>query len=84
MKRFYFVMSRTDQWYEVMRECRQWFGTNWRSQPKVRRKLMDPGSRRFAMPQRIWFDVPDERFASWVAVKMALEVISESRMQANK
>jgi hypothetical protein len=32
----------------------------------------------------VWFDVPDERFASWIAVKMALEVVSESKLKAAK
>jgi len=82
MQRFYFTIRRTDQWYEIMRECRAWFGNNWRSQPRVRRKLV--GSISMAAPHQIWFDVPDERFASWIAVKMALEVISETRMRVNK
>lgn len=74
MTRFYFVITHTDQWYEIMRECRAWFGTNWRCQPKVRRKLVEPGTRRMGMSRPIWFEVPDERFATWVSVKMALEV----------
>ena len=82
MQRFYFTLSRTDQWYAIMRECRAWFGKDWRCQPKVRRKLSTGAFGR--RPCQVWFDVPDERFASWVAVKLAVEVVSESRMQANK
>jgi hypothetical protein len=84
MQRFYFTITYIDQWYDIMRECRQWFGVNWRSQPKSRRRLSERGNRGFPLPRQIWFDVPDERFATWIAVKMALEVVSESRMQANK
>ena len=86
MKRFYFRLRSTQQWYAIMQECRQWFGSNWRGQPRVRRKLPDGRKRVISAqaPCLVWFDVPDERFASWIAVKMALEVVSESKLKAAK
>jgi hypothetical protein len=84
MIRLHFKLRTTQQWYELMRECRQWFGSNWRCQPRVRRKLSDEKYRHVTSPQRVWFEVPDERFASWVAVKMALEVASDSKLNTAK
>lgn len=84
MTRFYFAISHTQQWYAIMRECRAWFGTNWRSQPKAKRKLVDFGSRQFAPTQRIWFEVPDERFGPWISIKMAVEVKVHQEPETNK
>lgn len=71
LHRFWFRIRTVDQWYTIMRECREWFGPQWKSQGKVRRKLT--ASHTIVVPIWVWFDVPDPRFATWIATKMALE-----------
>lgn len=71
--RFYVVISTTEQWYAVMRECRTWFGTQWRTQNKVRKKLQT--SRGDAIT--VWFEVPDAQWSTWIATKLAIEVLQE-------
>jgi hypothetical protein len=67
-------LDSTDQWYAIIREAQRLFGPRkWNSQPRVRRKL----ERRWNKPQvRVWFDVPDMTFATWIGVKLAVRVIS--------
>lgn len=84
MTRLYFIISRTDQWYQIMRECRTWFGTNWRCQPRVKRYLAGSGTKVIAKTRPVWFEVPDARFATWIAVKMALEVRTKTHPAAAK
>jgi hypothetical protein len=83
LHRFWFLISNQEQWYGIMRECRSWFGKEWRSMSKVRRKL---GSKHSPRPQTVpvWFDVPDPRFATWIAVKMSLQAQSDTKYQTNK
>jgi len=84
LHRFWFMITTEEQWYSVMRECREWFGKNWRGMAKVRRKL-SPRQRvikSLAIP--VWFEVPDPRFATWVSVKMSLQVQSDAKFQATK
>ena len=80
LHRFWFSISTEKQWYDIMRECRAWFGKNWRGQAKVRRKL-DPRRRGLLKlaPLEVWFEVPDPRFATWVSVKYSLQVQSDSK-----
>ena len=68
-----------------MRECRVWFGVDWRSMSKVKRKLSQIrtyGSRSNTVS--VWFEVPDPRFATWVSVKHSLQVYSDAKYQAAK
>ena len=80
--RLWFVLSSEKQWYDIMRECRSWFGRNWRGMAKVRKKLQGPAPRLKALP--VWFEVPDPRFATWVSVKMSVQVLSDAKYQAGK
>jgi hypothetical protein len=83
--RFWFMVSTEKQWYDIMRECRSWFGKNWRGMAKVRRKLTNrrlPGIRLSPLP--VWFEVPDPRFATWISVKMSLQVQSDAKYQDGK
>jgi hypothetical protein len=85
LQRFWVHVSTVDQWYAVMRECRAWFGKNWRCQGKVRKKLgNNPGLRWVKQPNAVWFDVPDARWATWVATKMSLQVVADSKLQTGK
>jgi hypothetical protein len=83
LHRFWFMLANQEQWYAVMRECRSWFGKDWRGMSKVRRKL---GSKYSPRPQAVpvWFEVPDPRFATWIAVKMSLQVQSDAKYKTNK
>lgn len=70
MHRITFTLATTAQWYAVMREARSLYGTSWRSQPHVKRKL--ERSKYNMQPIQVWFEVPDSKFATWVAVKLAV------------
>jgi len=71
MHRITFSLKSTEQWYKIMREARALYGKNWRSQPHAKRRL-DRNSW-MQKTERVWFDVPDAQFASWCAVKLAVE-----------
>ena len=70
LHRFYVTLEDTHQWYAVMRECRAQFGINWRTQPKVRRRL----ARVIEPPFQVWFDVPDAKWCTWIALKLGVAV----------
>ncbi len=79
LHRFWFEVGSVEQWYEIMRECRIWFGKNWRCMPKVRRKFNRNTPRLAWNPTptvEVWFDVPDPGFATWISVKHSLQVRS--------
>ena len=82
LHRFWFMILTESQWYDIMRECRSWFGKDWKSMSKVRRKLQGPAPRYAALP--VWFEVPDPRFATWIAVKMSLQVQSDAKYRTGK
>jgi len=78
MHRIVFMLATAEKWYAVMKEARVLYGKNWRSQPHVKRKLERQRWTKQAIP--VWFEVPDQTFASWCAVKLAVEV----KASANK
>jgi len=82
LHRFWFILANQEQWYGIMRECRSWFGKNWKGMSKVRRKLGSKYSPRVQVP--VWFEVPDPRFATWIAVKMSLQVQSDAKYHSGK
>ena len=53
-----------DQWYGIIKELNQLFGKDWRGQQRVKRKFY-----RNTMPLRVWFEVPDEKVASFLQLK---------------
>ena len=69
MHRIYFELSDVEVWYAIMAECRALYGKDWRTQSHVRRKLSNPWA---SKAQRVWFEVPDVAFATWIAVKHAV------------
>jgi hypothetical protein len=84
LHRFWFFVSTEKQWYDIIRECRSWFGKNWQGMSKVRRKL-NPKNRYAKMHQvPVWFEVPDPRFATWISVKLSLQVQSDAKYQSGK
>ena len=61
-------------WYAVIRELNQVFGANnWKGQSHVKRRLenliWDNDKSVW-----VWFDVPDQKIATWLAVKLAVQV----------
>jgi hypothetical protein len=61
-------------WYAVIRELNHVYGTgNWKGQNHVRRRLenliWDTKKNMW-----VWFDVPDPKIATWLAVKLAVQV----------
>ena len=80
-KRLWFVLHTQDQWYNIIRECRSWFGDNWKGQAKVKKKF---GQRYRYQPVVVWFEIPDERFATWCSVKYSVEVHGYYKQKSNK
>jgi hypothetical protein len=61
-------------WYAVIRELNQVVGTNqWKGQNHVKRRLEDLiwQDSKYIW---VWFDVPDVKIATWLAVKLAVQV----------
>jgi hypothetical protein len=83
LHRFYVRVRTTDQWYAVMSECRAWFGTNWHTMPRVRRKL-HPRYSLTTESLSVWFEVPDLRICTWIATKLSLEVTTRSPDSSGK
>lgn len=81
LQRFWFSVTTEQQWYDIIRECRSWFGKNWKGQGKVRRKLKGNVYKiNRCLP--IWFDVPDARFATWISVKHSIQVYSDEKYKS--
>lgn len=70
--RVYFGVANTDAWYTIMREARALYGNDWRSQPHVKKKLTRNWGKQLI---RVWFEVPDEKFATWMAVKHSVSTV---------
>lgn len=79
LHRVYFEVGTTNTWYAIMREARALYGKNWKCQGHVKKKL-----ERYAwhnstgvasLYERVWFDVPDPRFSTWVSMKLAVRAV---------
>ena len=76
MHKLYFELASVEQWYAIMREARAQFGKNWRSQSHVKRRL--ERSSIWSMPlstERVWFEVPDPAFGTWITIKHAVRQV---------
>ena len=74
MHRIQVELSDVKTWYAVIRELNSTFGTgNWKGQSHVKRRLdnmiWNPGQTIW-----VWFEVPDPKFATWLAIKCAVQV----------
>ena len=75
MHKLYFELRSVDEWYAIMREARAQFGSNWRGQRHVKRRLERNGIWRPSnTTESIWFEVPDPAFGTWVAIKHAVSL----------
>ena len=80
MHKLYFELSSVDTWYAIMREARAQFGRNWRSQAHVKRRLEHASLWRLGdHAERVWFEVPDPAFGTWVAIKHAVRQVEPSK-----
>jgi len=71
MHRIWFDISSIDIWYSIQREAKKLYGPGrWKSQSRVKRKLDNIWGNQTSHP--VWFDVPDQSFASWISVKYAV------------
>lgn len=76
MHKLYFELSSVEQWYAIMREAREQFGKNWRSQPHVKRRLDRTNIWAVVgQHERVWFEVPDPKFGTWIAIKHAVRQV---------
>jgi len=74
MHRIQIELRTVKDWYAVIRELNQIVGVNnWKGQHHVKRRLENliwDDSKTIW----VWFDVPDEKIATWLAVKLAVTV----------
>lgn len=76
--RIWISIANVQQWYAIMDECRSWFGTNWRCQGRVKRRLENIARYVGLIPPlTTWFEVPDPRIATWISTKLGLSVALE-------
>jgi hypothetical protein len=77
MHKLFFELSSTEQWYAIMRDARAQFGQNWRSQSHVKRRLERVNMyKNGTFTERVWFEVPDPKFGTWVAIKHAVRQVA--------
>jgi hypothetical protein len=76
MHRILVSLQTRSEWYSVVREANVWFGAgNWRGQRRVKRQLRESINPMWPVePKKVWFEVPDLKFASWITVKYTLPV----------
>jgi hypothetical protein len=80
MHRIWIEIGSTKLWYKIIAEANREFGIRgWRGQSGAKRRLdrcsqIWPNESNVA--QRVWFDVPDEKFATWIAIKYAVTVLA--------
>ena len=77
MHRIYMKIGSTKIWYKIMHEANALYGRNWRGQSGVKRRLdrtvWDLGHQHQVV---CWFEVPDEKFGTWVALKYAVSLVA--------
>ena len=77
MHRIYIEIDSVDVWYKIVREANSMFGRNWRGQSRVKRRLSTPTWFGTPVPvHKVWFEVPDEKFGTWVAIKCGVRVVA--------
>ena len=82
MHRIFVEIGSIEVWYKIIAEANREFGVRgWRGQSGTKRRLDRSGR---AWPEshktavRVWFEVPDEKFATWIAIKYAVTVLAPS------
>ena len=80
MHRIWVEIDSTEVWYKIIAEANREFGIRgWKGQSGAKRRL-DRNNRMWPVSvkttERVWFDVPDEKFATWIAIKYAVTVLA--------
>ena len=68
MHKVYFEIRYIDQWYEIIRELKKWFGNEWKGQRGVRKKFQKTSWR--MEYHNVWFIIPDLSFKTFIDLKM--------------
>ena len=76
MHRVYMEIGSTEVWYKIIREANSLYGRNWRGQSGAKRRLSHNIWLDEKKQERVWFDVPDEKFGTWVAIKCGVTIIA--------
>ena len=76
MHRVYMEISSVELWYKIIREANSLYGRNWRGQSGANRRLSHNIWLDSKKQERVWFDVPDEKFGTWVAIKCGVTIIA--------
>jgi hypothetical protein len=76
MHRVYMEVGTLAVWYKIIREANVLYGRNWRGQSGVKRRLSHNIWSYDNKQERVWFDVPDEKFGTWVAIKCGVRVVA--------
>ena len=76
MHRVYMEISSVELWYKIIREANALYGRNWRGQSGAKRRLSHNIWLDSKKQERVWFDVPDEKFGTWVAIKCGVTIIA--------
>jgi hypothetical protein len=80
MHRIFVEIGSTEVWYKIIAEANREFGIRgWKGQSGAKRRLercnrMWPSA--LKTTERVWFDVPDQKFATWIAIKYAVTVLA--------
>ena len=76
MHRVYMEIGSVELWYKIIREANSLYGRNWRGQSGAKRRLSHNIWLDSKKQDRVWFDVPDEKFGTWVAIKCGVTIIA--------
>jgi hypothetical protein len=76
MHRVYMEIGSVELWYKIIREANSLYGRNWRGQSGAKRRLSHNIWLDEKKQERVWFDVPDEKFGTWVAIKCGVTIIA--------
>ena len=78
MHRIWVEIGSIEVWYKIIAEANREFGIRgWKGQSGAKRRLercIWPSA--LKTTERVWFDVPDEKFATWIAIKYAVTVLA--------
>lgn len=92
LHRFWFKIHTASQWYCVVNECKRLYGTQWRTQRNILKRFKKTQNFNRTIQQwihehmahKIWFEVPDPLFSTWIAVKFSIEVASDAKHSHGK
>lgn len=80
MHRIWIEIGSTEIWYKIIAEANREFGIRgWKGQSGAKRRLERCNRiwlSALKTTERVWFDVPDEKFATWIAIKYPVTVLA--------